>query len=70
MNLNHISQKIALLRSSAEAIVKNDKLRKIMEIVLACGNYCNAGKASGSALGFKLDSLLKVRSLYAVAAGF
>lgn len=38
----------------------NDKLKKVAEIVLVCGNFCNAGKASGSALGFKLDSLLKV----------
>lgn len=45
--------------------LKNDKLKKILEIALAAGNYLNSGGRNGKApaLGFKLDSLLKMNEV-------
>jgi len=45
--------------------LKNDKLKKILEIALAAGNYLNSGGKNGKApaAGFKLDSLLKMNEV-------
>lgn len=55
------------LRASLEVIncasseVKGSmKLRRIMQTILSLGNALNQGTARGSAVGFKLDSLLKL----------
>lgn len=61
------STQVKELRSSLEII--NDaskeirvsvKLRRIMQTILSLGNALNQGTARGSAIGFKLDSLLKL----------
>jgi len=36
------------------------KLHKILEFVLAIGNYMNGSTSRGEAFGYKLDSLIKV----------
>ncbi|KAK3019968.1 hypothetical protein RJ639_003015 [Escallonia herrerae] len=52
-NLNTISDAAREVKDSA-------KLRQIMQTILTLGNALNQGTARGSAIGFKLDSLLKL----------
>ncbi|XP_040997748.1 LOW QUALITY PROTEIN: formin-like protein 13 [Juglans microcarpa x Juglans regia] len=46
--------------SAAEEIKNSAKLKRIMQTVLSLGNALNQGTARGSAIGFRLDSLLKL----------
>jgi hypothetical protein len=41
-------------------VKESAKLRQIMQTILTLGNALNQGTARGSAVGFKLDSLLKL----------
>ncbi|GKB55578.1 formin-like protein 20 [Tanacetum coccineum] len=43
-----------------DTVRKSDKLKGIMKRILYLGNTLNQGTARGSAVGFKLDSLLKL----------
>ncbi|WCJ20611.1 Formin Homology 14 [Euphorbia peplus] len=52
-NLNTINQ-------AAREVKESAKLRQIMQTILTLGNALNQGTARGSAVGFKLDSLLKL----------
>lgn len=52
-NLNSINDATREVKESA-------KLRQIMQTILTLGNALNQGTARGSAVGFKLDSLLKL----------
>ncbi|KAL2489809.1 Formin-like protein 14 [Forsythia ovata] len=52
-NLNTISD-------AAREVKESLKLRQIMQTILTLGNALNQGTARGSAVGFKLDSLLKL----------
>ncbi|XP_065878561.1 formin-like protein 14 [Euphorbia lathyris] len=52
-NLDTINQATREVKESA-------KLRQIMQTILTLGNALNQGTARGSAVGFKLDSLLKL----------
>ncbi|KAL6547692.1 hypothetical protein OROHE_009397 [Orobanche hederae] len=53
LNLNTINNATREVKESA-------KLRQIMQTILTLGNALNQGTARGSAVGFKLDSLLKL----------
>ncbi|XP_072029254.1 formin-like protein 3 isoform X2 [Amphiura filiformis] len=44
---------------ASDALIKNKKIKKIFEIILAFGNYMNSSKR-GAASGFKLNSLDKL----------
>lgn len=44
---------------SSEDLLKSKKLRKMLELVLAFGNYMNRGQR-GNASGFKISSLSKI----------
>ncbi|KAF9616598.1 hypothetical protein IFM89_030650 [Coptis chinensis] len=47
--------------ASEEARIRNSaKLKRIMQTILSLGNALNQGTARGSAIGFRLDSLLKL----------
>ena len=48
----------AILKASKE-IQNSKKLRKVLELILAFGNYMNKGQR-GNAYGFKLQSLSKM----------
>ena len=48
----------AVLEASVQ-LCKSTKLRKVLEIVLAFGNYMNRGQR-GNAAGFKVTSLNKI----------
>ncbi|KAI3771861.1 hypothetical protein L6452_03032 [Arctium lappa] len=45
---------------SVEQIRSSVKLRRVMQTILSLGNALNQGTARGAAVGFKLDSLLKL----------
>ncbi|KAG2668287.1 hypothetical protein I3760_15G153200 [Carya illinoinensis] len=49
-----------VVNSAAEEIKNSSKLKRIMQTVLSLGNALNQGTARGSAIGFSLDSLLKL----------
>lgn len=46
----------AVLEASRQ-VARSRKLRKLLELVLALGNYVNRGNARGNAGGFRLASL-------------
>ncbi|WOL08643.1 formin-like protein 17 [Canna indica] len=48
------------VNSAASEIISSSKLKIIMLVVLSLGNALNQGTSRGSAIGFKLDSLLKL----------
>lgn len=41
------------------------KLKRVMEMVLAYGNYLNGGSSRGGAYGFKITTLLKLKDVKA-----
>lgn len=48
---------IVKMQKALAEVSKSGELRKILEVVLAIGNYMNGGTTRGSAWGFKLDIL-------------
>ncbi|KAI3801728.1 hypothetical protein L1987_29841 [Smallanthus sonchifolius] len=52
-NLNNVFLSVEQVRSSV-------KLRRVMQTILSLGNALNQGTARGSAVGFRLDSILKL----------
>ncbi|KAK8553612.1 hypothetical protein V6N13_062411 [Hibiscus sabdariffa] len=48
------------LRNSLGIVRNSVKLKRIMQTILSLGNVLNQGTARGSAVGFRLDSLLKL----------
>ncbi|KAK9501805.1 hypothetical protein O3M35_012472 [Rhynocoris fuscipes] len=55
-NVNFIAPQIEMLRAASESIRRSTKLKGVLEVVLAFGNYVNSAKR-GPAYGFKLQSL-------------
>ncbi|XP_010265608.1 PREDICTED: formin-like protein 18 isoform X2 [Nelumbo nucifera] len=49
-----------VVNSASEEIRNSDRLKSIMKTILQLGNALNQGTARGSAIGFRLDSLLKL----------
>lgn len=49
-------QQIQAILAASRSVVTSKKLRALLEIILAFGNYLNSGKR-GPAYGFKLQSL-------------
>ncbi|KAJ8499175.1 hypothetical protein OPV22_009727 [Ensete ventricosum] len=49
-----------IVNSAAQEIRSSVKLKRIMQTILSLGNALNQGTARGSAVGFRLDSLLKL----------
>ncbi|KAJ0569532.1 putative formin, FH2 domain-containing protein [Helianthus annuus] len=52
-SLNYVYLSVEQVRSSV-------KLRRVMQTILSLGNALNQGTARGSAVGFRLDSILKL----------
>jgi hypothetical protein len=48
------------IHSAANEVRGSAKLKRIMQTILSLGNALNHGTARGSAIGFRLDSLLKL----------
>ncbi|XP_059658241.1 formin-like protein 18 [Cornus florida] len=58
--VSDLRNNLNLVNSVAEEIRNSAKLKKIMQTILSLGNALNHGTARGSAIGFRLDSLLKL----------
>ena len=46
---------------AVKEVQKSTKLKTLLEIVLALGNYLNGGTFRGRAYGFKLEALTKLK---------
>jgi hypothetical protein len=55
-----------ILNRAIEQVENSDSLKKILEIVLALGNYINGGTPRGGVYGFKLDGLQKLSTVKSV----
>jgi len=57
--ISELQPKVEVLLKASKEILRSKKLKKILEIVLALGNYMNKG-TRGNAYGFRLQSLNKI----------
>ena len=55
-NITSLRPQIAIVTSASRNLKSNTKIKKILEIILAFGNYMNSAK-KGPCYGFKLSSL-------------
>ncbi|KAK9080420.1 hypothetical protein SSX86_000178 [Deinandra increscens subsp. villosa] len=58
--LEDLKKNLNLVNSACEEVRKSVRLKEIMKRLLYVGNTLNQGTARGAAVGFKLDSLLKL----------
>jgi len=58
--VSDLKRNLNIVNCSAEEIRSSVKLKRIMQTILSLGNALNQGTARGSAVGFRLDSLLKL----------
>ena len=60
MQISDFRKSLNTVNSACEEVRNSVKLKEIMKKILYLGNTLNQGTARGSAVGFKLDSLLKL----------
>lgn len=58
--VDDLKNNLNTINNAAREVKESGKLRQIMQTILTLGNALNQGTARGSAIGFKLDSLLKL----------
>ncbi|RWR91146.1 formin-like protein 18 [Cinnamomum micranthum f. kanehirae] len=58
--VSDLRNSLNIVNSTGEEIRKSVKLKRIMQTILSLGNALNQGTSRGSAIGFRLDSLLKL----------
>ncbi|XP_047247955.1 FH2 domain-containing protein 1-like [Girardinichthys multiradiatus] len=58
--MNEIREFIGTLTSAGKELLECDNLHSVIHLVLKTGNYMNAGGYAGSAVGFRMSSLLKL----------
>ncbi|OMO54533.1 Actin-binding FH2/DRF autoregulatory [Corchorus olitorius] len=58
--ISEFKKSLNIVNSACDEVRNSLKLKEIMKKVLFLGNTLNQGTARGSAIGFKLDSLLKL----------
>lgn len=58
--VSEFKKSLNTVNSACEEVRNGAKLKDIMKMILNLGNLLNSGTARGSAVGFKLDSLLKL----------
>ncbi|XP_031404017.1 formin-like protein 20 isoform X1 [Punica granatum] len=58
--ISEFRKSLTTVNSACEEVRNSYKLKEIMKRILFLGNVLNQGTARGSAIGFKLDSLLKL----------
>ncbi|KAI4337247.1 hypothetical protein L6164_015688 [Bauhinia variegata] len=58
--VSELRRDLNIVNSASEEIRNSVKLKRIMQTILSLGNALNHGTARGSAVGFRLDSLLKL----------
>lgn len=64
--VDDLRSNLSTINNVAKEVKESVKLRQIMQTVLTLGNALNQGTARGSAVGFKLDSLLKLSDTRAI----
>lgn len=67
ITLNEISPRITSVMEASREVSRSRRLRRLLEIVLALGNYMNRG-ARGNASGFRLASLNRLADTKSSAA--
>lgn len=55
-----LSEKLGLVNEAVLEVVDSPRLKRLIEVVLAMGNYLNEGTRNGEAKAIKLASLLKL----------
>ncbi|KAG9133910.1 hypothetical protein Leryth_004625 [Lithospermum erythrorhizon] len=58
--VSDLMKDLNVINSACEEVRNSVKLKRIMQTILSLGNALNQGTARGSAVGFRLDSLLKL----------
>lgn len=61
ITIGEVSTQLLLLENALKSLRESKNLKRVLELVLAMGNYMNGGSAKGGASGFKLDTLSKLR---------
>ncbi len=62
-DVERIDFKAQIVREACVEVERSPKLKKLLEIVLALGNYLNGGTPRGGAWGFKLEALGKLDTI-------
>lgn len=60
-----LKNSLDIMNSVAEEVRSSAKLKRVMQTILSLGNALNQGTARGAAVGFRLDSLLKLSDIRA-----
>ncbi|XP_077956318.1 uncharacterized protein LOC120827417 isoform X4 [Gasterosteus aculeatus] len=58
--MNDMKECIGTLSAAGKELLESDNLHSVIRLVLKTGNYMNAGGYAGSAVGFRMASLLKL----------
>ncbi|KAJ4707783.1 Formin-like protein [Melia azedarach] len=58
--VSDLRKSLNIINSASEEVRSSVKLKRIMQTILSLGNALNHGTARGAAVGFRLDSLLKL----------
>ncbi|CAI9298299.1 unnamed protein product [Lactuca saligna] len=58
--VTELRDKLSILYLSVEQLISSVKLRRVMQTIVSLGNAFNQGTATGDAVVFRLDSLLKL----------
>ncbi|PSS08112.1 Formin-like protein [Actinidia chinensis var. chinensis] len=58
--VSDLRNSLTVVNSTAEQIRNSAKFKRVMQTILSLGNALNQGTARGSAIGFRLDSILKL----------
>lgn len=56
-----LDSKLAIMEKAQKAINSSNSLKRVLEVVLALGNYLNGGTTKGEAYGFRLQTLTKLK---------
>ncbi|KAI2656354.1 FH2 domain-containing protein 1 [Labeo rohita] len=58
--MDEVNHSIAVMTSAGQELLKCADLHSVIRLVLKTGNYMNSGGYAGSAVGFRITSLLKL----------
>ncbi|XP_073674140.1 FH2 domain-containing protein 1 [Garra rufa] len=58
--MDEVNNSIAVMTSAGQELLKCADLHSVIHLVLKTGNYMNSGGYAGSAVGFRITSLLKL----------
>ncbi len=61
MDLEEIKPDIALLRRAHDELKRSNGFKRMLSVVLSVGNALNGGTFRGSAAGFRVEDLLKLK---------